>query len=120
MAHKLTKQMLIDYGVTHVEVVGHHVFVKIYDRLVKPTKDDKIAVSDKTKPYKVYKCGERAFRTQIPLGRVAYAWKNGSIEANEVAQYDPKQNRYVAVKCSDFRKQVLLQWANKQKGENEK
>ena len=105
---------------THVEVVGPHVFVKIHDKLAKPTKDDKIAVTDYSKPCKAYKCGIRAFRTQIPLARIAYAWKNGSIAANQVALYDEKSNRYVAVSYSDFHKSVLSKWAMKQKGENER
>lgn len=119
MAKKLTKEKLLEYGITHVEVVGPCVFVKINGKLTKPTKADKITVSDKNKPLRLYKCGIRVPRTQIPLARIAYAWENGFIEANQVAKYDLKSNRYVAVSYSDFHKEVLLKWAKKQKGEEQ-
>lgn len=119
MAKNLSKEILIrEYGITDVIRDGSIVIVKKGDRSLKVTKDNKIAVTDYSKPYKNYSCGIRASRTQIPVYRVAYAWEKGHISANEIAVYDPKTNKIVAYPCSVFRRIVLNKWAKKQvKGE---
>ena len=116
MAKRLTKQMLLDYGINSVEINGSEVIIKRNDQVLKQT-NRRISVYNYKKGYKLYKCGWRLSRTQIPVAKVAYVWENGSIEHNQVARYDVKSNRFVAVSYSDLHKEVLLKWARSHKEE---
>lgn len=108
MAKRLTKYQLQNvYGITEVAYFFPYFSVKKGSKELAITKDGKIAVTDYSKPGK-------PFRTQIPVLRITYAWLYGSIEANEIAVYDHDQNKIVAMSCSDFRRNVLKEWAKKQ------
>ena len=125
MAAKLTKQDLIDYGVTGVfldSTVPGGWRVEIHNKPIKAWKDSygyKISVTDKTRPYKVYNGQIRAYRRALPLPRVVIAWTKGKIDDNWVA-YETEKGEIVACSRSEFWALNVYKWARKHKGENEK
>lgn len=126
MAQTLTKQMLIDWGITGVyedlrSPGGYR--VEIHNKPVKAWKDCygwKITVTDKTRLIRLPNGRKQPYRKALTLPRVVIAWKFGEIKGNEVAYYIPEYNECVAISRVDFWKLNINKWASSKKGENEK
>lgn len=125
MAKELTKQELIDFGVTGVyedlRSPGGFI-VKINNKPVKPYKDVygwKITVTDKTRTVRVNGV-KKPYRRAIPLPRVVFAWFHGSIPGNYIAYYDPAHNECVACSRVDFWKNNVNNWARRLEKKGEK
>lgn len=106
MANTLTKEMLIQYGITDVKrISGPNYQVLMKNKPIKTCFYQgglRITVSDKTKPLKTYKGQKKAYRRSLPLARVVVAWEKGAVKASEVCYYDPETLSYVACERSKF------------------
>lgn len=96
MAKRLTKEMLIHYGVSHISengtvmVNGHYIqhhIIRNKHKYGVTTEYESIVVTDPDKPIVVYKGRTYKYRFCIPLARAMLAWFNGSIESNQDADH---------------------------------
>lgn len=124
--NKLTKEMLISYGVGNVSedgrvmVNGHYIknsFLVKRHKFGNDTYYYGVSLTDKNAPKKTYGGKQYPYRRSYPLARVMLAWFNGSIEANQDADHidGNKLNNHISNLQAISRKENLKKRAETQR-----